>query len=75
MSNYLRELTLEEIAALKNALALVLVETKKKSGNIDAATNDPSQYDALHALYMPQRIKWPKTCWSCSMRQPASKSI
>jgi hypothetical protein len=51
MSNHLRELILEEIEALKNALALVLVETKKKSANIDAATNDPSRYDALHALY------------------------
>ena len=49
------ELTDEEINAIRNGLSEVLVQTKKKSANIDSATDDPSILDPLHGVIAAER--------------------
>ena len=52
----LRELTDEEIAALKNALATVLLRTKKLSIAVDNVPSaDESVRDKLHSLNARER--------------------
>jgi hypothetical protein len=51
----IRRLTDGEINALKNALSEVLVQIKKKSANVDSATDDPSKLDPLHGLFAAER--------------------
>jgi len=51
----LRSLTDKEIAALKNALSEVLVQTKKLSHNVDLLTDDPSILDPLHRSKAEER--------------------
>jgi hypothetical protein len=49
------ELTDEEINAIRNALSEVLVQTKKKSADVDSVTDDPSILDPLHGLIAAER--------------------
>jgi hypothetical protein len=51
----IRRLTEDEINALKTALSEVLVQTKKRSANVDSATDDPSILDPYHGLIAAER--------------------
>ena len=55
MEDRTRKLSDEEIAAIRQALAAVLVDLGKKSPMVDGATNDPAILDLLHASFAKER--------------------